>query len=296
MKLGFWTIGMPDWTNQEFARQAARHGYQGVDLRCKRRDGRAVSRPVNVAVDSPAEYIAETKAAFAAAKVEIASLLVYNGSPAVNDAEAWATFENEIALHARLAEKLGTSRIRFAVEGPPDGVSWNDYLVEIWRAVGRVLEQFPGMGAVVENHVGRANAEQLLGIADKVGDPRIGIELSPEHAYVMQEDVLGLIERYTPHIHHICWADRKVVQHELGRFDKRYYHVRYEACWNGDGFVPTEAVLDALARNGFKDYVSLKWEKSSTFGFHLPPGEDALAHFPGFIRAWGHFEPVGGKA
>jgi sugar phosphate isomerase/epimerase len=296
MKLGLWTIGMPDWTNQEFARQAARHGYQGIDLRCKRRDGKAISRPVNIAVDSTPEFIAETKAAFAAANVEIASLLIYNGSPAVNDAEAWSTFESEIALHAKLATRLGTSRIRFCAEGPPDGVTWEDYMIEIWRAVGRVLDHFPGMDAVIENHVGRANTAQLAKTAEKVGDKRIGIELSPEHAYVMQENVLELIERYTPHIHQICWADRKVVQHELGRFDKRYYHVRYESCWNGDGIVPTEAVLNALAKNGFDDYVSLKWEKSNTYGAHLPPGEEALAHFPGFIRAFGHFERAAAAA
>lgn len=290
MKLGFWTIGMPDWTNQEVAEQAARHGYQGVDLRCKRRDGKALSRPINVAIDSSPEYIAETKAAFAAAKVEISSLLVYNGSPAANDAEAWSTFERELALHLELAQKLGTSGIRFAAEGPPDRVSWNDYMVEIWRAAGRVLDHFPGMGARVENHVGRASAEQLFKVAEKVGDARIGVELSPEHAYVMQEDVLGLIARYTPHIHHICWADRKVVQRGLGHHDGRYYYVRYESCWNGDGIVPTRAVLDALAKGGFDGYVSLKWEKSTTFGEHLPPGEEALAHFPGFISAFGHFE------
>src|SRR5690606_24878135 len=120
MKLGFWTIGLPDWSNREVAEQAARHGYQGVDLRCKRRDGRAISRPINVAVDSSDDHIAETRAAFAAAGVEISSLLIYNGSPAVNDAEAWSTFENETALHLRLAKKLGTPSIRWAAEGPPD--------------------------------------------------------------------------------------------------------------------------------------------------------------------------------
>jgi hypothetical protein len=81
-----------------------------------------------------------------------------------------------------------------------------------------------------------------------------------------------------------------VVQRGLGYHDGQYYHVRYQSCWNGDGIVPTEAILNALAKGGFDDYVSLKWEKSTTFGAHLPPGEEALAHFPGFISAYGHFE------
>ena len=34
MKLSFWTLGMPPWSNAEFAAKAAELGYEGIDIRC----------------------------------------------------------------------------------------------------------------------------------------------------------------------------------------------------------------------------------------------------------------------
>jgi len=48
-------------------------------------------------------------------------------------------------------------------------------------------------------------------------------------------------------------------------------------------------MLSKLARLGFDDYVSLKWEKSSRFGHHLPSSESALAHFPEYMRQFDVF-------
>jgi sugar phosphate isomerase/epimerase len=289
VKLGFWTLGMPEWSNAEIAQRAAALGYQGVDLRCVRRDGRPTIRPTNIRIEASPEEIEQTKNAFAEAGVEISSLLCYNASPTAGDSAAYDAFEREMVLHLQLARKLGSSRIRFVTEGPPDRVSWENYLVEMYRAVSRALDTAPGMDAVVENHIGRASSRQLLEAAEKVGDTRIGLEFSPEHSLVMQEDVLDLVERYTPHIHQICWADRKVVQHDLGRFDGEYYYVRYQSCWIGEGIVPAREIMEGLAQHGFDDYISLKWEKSATYGAHLPDGEKALAFFPGYIKQFGTF-------
>jgi hypothetical protein len=44
----------------------------------------------------------------------------------------------------------------------------------------------------------------------------------------MQEDNIDLIERYAKHIHQVCYADRKPVQQDLGKFDGRYLNA-----WQG---------------------------------------------------------------
>jgi sugar phosphate isomerase/epimerase len=289
MKLGFWTLYDVEWTNEEIAQRAATLGYRGVDLRVAA-PGVQPGVGVNLSLDSTDAEIASTRQAFARANVEISSLNCYNGSPSVGDAPAYAAFEKEIVAHAELAQKVGTQRIRFQItKGPPTHVSWDDYLVDIWRAVGRALDAVPGLNAVVENHPDRADAGQLLATAEKMRDRRIGVELSPDHVIVMQEHLLDLIDRYAPHIHQICMADRKLVQEDLARFDGQYYYIRYESCWIGDGNVPTEQMLSKLARLGFDDYVSLKWEKSSRFGHHLPSSESALAHFPQYMRQFDVF-------
>ena len=183
---------------------------------------------------------------------------------------------------------MGTPRIRFQLTAvPAEGIAWDTYLDAIWQAVGRVLDAAPGLNAVVENHPDRANAEQLLATAERVKDARIGVEFSPDHVVVMQEKLLDLIDRYAPYIHHVCYADRKLVQEDLAKFDGRYYYIRYESCWIGDGAVPGKEMLSRLARLGFDDYVSLKWEKSSRFGDHLPSSESALEHFPQYMRSLG---------
>jgi len=289
VKLGFWTLYDVEWTNAEIAQRASALGYAGVDLRVAA-PGVKLGVGDNLSLESTDEQIASTRQAFARANVEISSLNCYNGSPSQGDAAAYAAFEKEIVAHAELAQKVGTPRIRFQITaGPPARVSWDDYLVDIWRAVGRALDAVPGVNAVVENHPGRAGAGQLLAAAAKMSDPRIGVELSPDHVVVMQEPLLDLIGRYAPHIHHICLADRKLVQEDLARFDGRYYYVRYESCWIGDGSVPTGHMLATLSRLGFDDYVSLKWEKSARFGHHLPSSESALVHFPQYMRQFDVF-------
>ncbi|MBV9582578.1 MAG: sugar phosphate isomerase/epimerase [Chloroflexi bacterium] len=287
MKLGFWTLYDVDWTNAEIARKAADLGYQGVDLRVTA-PGRNSGMGENLTLQASQQDIDDTKRVFAEAGVEISSLNCYNSSPTTIDTSALAAFESEIRQHAELARKLRTPRVRFQLTAvPASGIAWETYLDHIWDAVGHVLDAVSGINAVVENHPDRANAEQLLATAQRKDDPRIGVEFSPDHAVVMQENVFDLIERYTPYIHQICYADRKLVQEDLARFDGRYYYLRYESCWIGDGAVPGREMLSRLAQHGFDDYVSLKWEKSARFGHHLPSSESALEHFPSYMRQLG---------
>ena len=288
MKLGFWTLYDVDWTNVEIAQRAAALEYDGVDLRVAA-PGKTPGIGDNLSLSSTDQEVARIRDVFAQANVEISSLNCYNDSPSVSE----AAFEQQIVDHARLAQKVGTSRIRFQITaGPPTGVTWDNYLLGIWRSVGRALDQVTGINAVVENHPDRANGEQLLATAEKVGDARIGVELSPDHVLVMQEKLLEVVDRYAPWIHHICMADRKVVQEDLARFDGRYYYVRYESCWIGDGIVPTSQLLTLLSQRGFDDYVSLKWEKSARFGHHLPSSESALEHYARYMRQFDGLRPV----
>src|SRR5579864_272340 len=187
MKLGFWTLYDVDWSNEEVARQAAALGYDGVDLRVTR-PGRQLGIGENLTLESSIEDIERTRAAFSNAGVEISSLNCYNASPTTLESADIEAFENEILLHAQLALKVGTPRIRFQLTSvPAAGISWEQFLDTIWRAVGRVLDRTTGINAVVENHPDRANAEQLLATAERVQDPRIGVEFSPDHVIVMQE-------------------------------------------------------------------------------------------------------------
>jgi sugar phosphate isomerase/epimerase len=287
MKLGFWTLGMPPWTTAETAGRARQAGYRGVVLRCSRPENGRPAGGAEVCLATPAEQVDATVESFAAADVEIVSV-VYDGpnghaAPVLD----WAPLAADLREHLRLIARLGARRILVPVGRPAMGVSWDAHLNGLWDTVGEALQGEPGIDAMVENHTGVASAEQLLRMAARRGNPRIGVELSPDHCVVMQEDTIALIDEYSEFIHQVCWADRKAVPDKLGQFDGRYYYVRYETCPNGDGLVPTRKIIDALRRNQFDGYVCLKWEKSATFGRQLPTGDVALDQFKSYMGGFG---------
>jgi len=287
MKIGFWTLGMPPWSNDEVARRAAALGYDGVDLRCTRPENGKPADNGNLCIESTEAEVEATKKAFADADVEISSLLGYNRGGHGGQNTDWDALEAELVGYTKFATRVGAPRVRITVGRPDGDTPWETYLENLWKAVQNALVEAPGVGAVFENHVGSGSATQLLEMSEKIGDPRIGVHFSPDHCLVMQEDSLNLIDRYAPWIHQVCIADRKVVQEDLGKFDGRYYYVRYETCWNGDGIVPAAKIFDKLAQKGYDGYISLKWEKSARFGLELPEGDLALAHFIGWVKSLG---------
>jgi sugar phosphate isomerase/epimerase len=293
VKLGFWEYEIHKDTNAELAKKAARLGYDGVDLRVARRDGRPSTLPSQLAVDSADETVAATRRAFEAAGVEISGLLCYNTSPTNTDRAAWTAYEQEVVLHADLARRLGCHRIRPVVGAPQDPAAWNEYIDTAWQSIGRALDRVPGVTAVLQNHNGRSGAAQLFEAADRNRDERIGIEFSPDHVMVMQEDVFGLMRRNARHIRKVCFADRRVVPEGLARLEGGYYHVRFESCPIGEGIVPFREIVFELVRQGFDGYVSFKAERSKEAGNGPQTIDEALAHFAGYLRGLNPFDRQG---
>lgn len=282
VKLGFWALGLPNWNNRELARRAAEFGYDGVDLRCTRpgRGGRP-SGSGNVCIGTSRDEVDAIRAAFEAWHVEVASLLCYLPDDLVAEpGSRWdlERLEDDIVDHARLAGCLGTRRIRLGTGTPGRLGDWDSHLERLWHVTGAALDRVPGIEVVFENHV-PVPAEILLETAEGIGDPRIGVEFSPDHCVVMHEDPVDLVDRYAPWVRQVCLADRKLVLADLAVFDGRYYRVAYEVCEIGMGLVPTGAIVDTLLSSRFDGYISLKWEKTGKSNPDLPDGHVVLAQF-----------------
>src|SRR4051794_33675149 len=99
MKLSFWTLGMPAWSNAEFADKAAELGYGAIDLRCTKNG--------NVSIDSTPEELAALQAGYAAKGIEIASLLGYTERGSGKDPIDWDKVESDLVAHAKLAQRMG---------------------------------------------------------------------------------------------------------------------------------------------------------------------------------------------
>lgn len=286
MKLGFWTLGMPAWSAKEIVDQAKAHGYTGVDLRCTRPDNGRPAAGGILCIESTDDEVLGIRQAFDGSGVGITSLLCYQPSDR-SGAIDWSWYRDDVAAHASLAEKVGAGRLRLPVPRPADGVSWTRHLEELWRASEEGIKEAGAVGVVFENHTGGPTAEQLLAMAERVGDDRIGVELSPDHCLVMQEDTLAVIDRHAPWIHHVCFADRRVAEEDLGKFDGRFYHVRFESCIPGEGLVPAEKIFQKLESLGYSGYVALKWERPVTSGETVTTGEAVLPIFAKLMRDLG---------
>jgi sugar phosphate isomerase/epimerase len=294
MKIGFWTTGMPDWSNAEFAKRASELGYDGIVLRRANLGEHGVN-----AVD---QELDEIKRTYESAGIEIECLISSNSKGTYpgcgSDEIDWDQVEGELVHDVRAANKLGCPTVMVPVQRPVKGVRWDwtEYLDNLARASLAALKEAPDVSAIYENHVDSASARQLLEMVERTGDQRLGVMFSPDHCVVMQENAVELADRYASGIRQVCLADRKVVEEDLGNFDGRYYYVRYECCVVGEGIVPSAAILTTLKRHGYDGYVTLKWEKHigwagahlpEGFGHHLPDGEVVLPSFVEYVRSLG---------
>lgn len=286
MKLGFWNLAMPPWSSSEIVEQAQKYGYTGVDLRCTRPDEHG--RPAGggqLCIESPDDEVESIRQAFDGSGVEITSLLCYLPRDRSSAAMDWAWYADDVAAHAALAAKVGASKVRLGTASPAEGVSWPEHLERLWSATQAGLAGAPHIGAVFENHTGRPYTGELLAVAKGAGDRRIGVEYSPDHALVMQEDVVEVIEGHVEWIHQVCFADRRLDEETLGEFDGRFYQVRYESCLPGEGIVPAEQIFRKLQSLGYDRYVTLKWERPVTYPKEVKSGETVLPLFANFMRS-----------
>lgn len=295
MKVGFWTLGMPRWSNAELAQRASELGYKGVNLG-RRNLGEH-------GFEASQEEMNEVMRTFSQAGVEVDLLGGASNRSVYEECDSdkvdWGIVEAELIPQAQAAAMLGIPHISIRIQRPGHGVRWDwtEYLDGLARTCLGVVKETPGVSAVFENHVESANARQLMEMVERAGDDRLGVTFSPDHCLVMQEDALALADEHAATIQHVCLADRRPVEEDLGKFDGRYYYVRYEACVVGEGTVPTKGILETLDRRGYEGFVMLKWEKSDPavfqphnpngFGQHLPDGEVVLPSFIQYIRSLG---------
>ena len=265
MKLSFWTLGTPDWTNAQVVDAARRFGFDGVDLRC------AVGR--NVSVQSTPQDVEDLRRLFADHGIEIASLLAYNERGNAEGVD-WGVVQQDIARHIELAQRIGTKAMRVNAAQPAANSSWDAYLEGFAKALTGALAGNSDVVLNMQNHPGAPSAAQVGKIAAMVHSPLFGSGFSPDHCVDMGEDVLAAVETLAPVVKQLHLADRERGGEGSGG--------KMRACLPGEGFVPNREVIGALRRHGYDGYVSFKWEKPTYPD--LPDAEVALPHFIAYMK------------
>jgi len=264
MKLSFWTLGMPPWSNAEFADKAAELGYKGIDIRC--------TNGGNISADSSEAEIDDVLKTYAAKGIEIASLLGYQKRGSGKEPVDWNEVESDLVRHAKLAERMGNLPFRITVGYADPSTTREEYLNNLGEAAKTAMKEVPSVRFMVQNHAGSSSAGELGDLVEKVADPRFTFGYSPDHCYEEHEDPIEMAERYAPVISQLHIADRKKLPDG-----------HYAACWIGDGIEPHAKIVETLAKRGFDGWVSLKWER----GGDLPLGDTLLPHYVQYMKSLG---------
>lgn len=272
MKLSFWTLGTPGWSNEAVVDAAVRFGYQGVDLRCATNG--------NVSLQSSDDEVDALRALFESNGIEIASLLAYN-ERGNEDGVNWPAVSADLAAHMRLCVRLGTPNLRVNVGSPPRNSNWEGYMEGFANAVWNALARVEGVTMNIQNHPGSLTAAQAIQLSRLVGRSRFGIGFSPDHCVDMGEDPVALASRAGTWVRQVHLADRE-------RADGEMVGGKLRACIPGEGIVPNRDVLETLRSQGFDGWVSFKWEKPTYPD--LPDAEDALPKFVSYMSA---LQPAG---
>jgi fatty-acyl-CoA synthase len=265
VKLSFWTLGTPGWSNRAVVSAAKRFGYQGVDLRCAANG--------NISLQSSGEDLAELRDLFSSNQIEIASLLAYN-QRGNDEGVDWDAVVADMVAHAALCVRLGTENLRVNVGAPARDSSWDEYLSGFAGAVTKTLSMVEGVTLNIQNHPGSVTAAQACELAEMVGSERFGLGFSPDHCVDMGEDPVLLATQAGRWVRQVHLADRAAAQGAM-------VDGKLQACLPGEGVVPNGPVLDALQSSGFHGWVSFKWEKPTYPD--LPDAEVALPKFVAFM-------------
>jgi sugar phosphate isomerase/epimerase len=267
VKLSFWTLGTPGWSNDAVVSAAKRFGYQGVDLRCAANG--------NISLQSSPQEIEALRDLFAANEIEIASLLAYNER--VNEeGVSWPAVSADIVAHAELCLHLGTPNLRVNIGSPPRTTDWEGYLEGFANMIWNVLSRVEGVTINVQNHPGSLTATRAARLSNLVGRARFGVGFSPDHCVDMGEDPVVLATQAGQWVRQVHLADREAAQGAT-------VDGKLRACLPGEGIVPNAQVLEALRDQGFDGWVSFKWEKPTYPD--LPDAEEALPRFVAFMSS-----------
>src|SRR5438874_9828406 len=150
MKLSFWTLGMPPWSNAEFVDKAAELGYEGIDIRC--------TNGGNVSLEASDAEIEELLKTFAAKNVQIASLLGYQKRGNGKEPVDWDAVEKDLVAHAKLAQRMGNLPFRITVGYADPSTSRAEYLANLGEATKAAIQEVPGVNFMVQNHAGSSSA------------------------------------------------------------------------------------------------------------------------------------------
>jgi sugar phosphate isomerase/epimerase len=246
MRLSFTTLGCPDWTLRQIVENAAKMGYDAVDLRGLQDE---------IDVSKTPEFttgLSDTKALFADHGVVISGIAISARYAVVDAAEKERHFD-ETRRNMELAARLDAHILRVYGGKVPEGHTVNSImptLVENLRQIGDEAEQYD-ITLALETHDDWTDSSVFRRLMDEANHPRVRVLWDLHHPYRTNGEPAELTYKnlapYTVSTH---------VKDSRPNPDGSYTYVLL-----GEGNVPLKAMIDMLVAGGYAGYAILEWEK-----------------------------------
>jgi sugar phosphate isomerase/epimerase len=263
-KLGFSTIGCPDYDIDQILRLAVDNGFQGVELRFVRG---------TVDLASLAEFgpqrLAETRRRFDDAGITVVCI---DTSVRMNSVDSAVRAENvELAkANVEIAVGLGAEFIRVFGGAVPDTQTERQTREAIVAGLSEVadLTQASGVQSLLETHDSYSTSDSILELFAMGASSNIGVLWDSLHTYRHGEAAEESWQKLGSRIRHVHVKDS--TQMSKASFD---------FALPGDGVVPLPHIIEVLEAGGYDRFVHFEWEK----GWHPEIAEPDVA-IPHFAR------------
>ena len=121
---------------------------------------------------------------------------------------SWKDMEVSIIRHVELGLKLGSPGIRIFAGNPHGQLSFTDYIKYSAEVLVSVLDKTDaGINIVIQNHQGSYNTMECIELIKMVSNPRFGLVFSPDHSFIMSEDMMPIYSAVKPYTRQLYVSD-----------------------------------------------------------------------------------------
>lgn len=263
VKLGFNTLSCPDWNLRTVIQNAAKMGYQGVELR-----GILGDMDLTKAPELQTSRLPEI---IRLCKNENIKIFNLNASAVLHEYEPEKRQKNldEAKAYIELADRLNCPSIRMFPDKFPEGKSKAFAIDTMRENYGKILNFCKGsnISVLLDAHGDLLKADDLLSILDAFPTTHTGTIWDFFNMHLKTgESAKEMVVKLFKYI--------KIVQIKDGHF---LPNQQLEYTLTGEGDVNIAENLKLVLDRGFKGFISFEWEKR--WHPELPNPEIALPHF-----------------
>lgn len=243
MKLGFSTLGCPDWTLEQAAAAARADDYEGIEIRMI--DDQVITAEIVAA------NVERIKRVFGESGVEVAAL---GSSARFSMDDAAEREQNEAAVLALLplARQIGAPVIRVFGGKRSADAPMARAIENVAASLNRLAPAAEEAGVILalETHDDFARSSDVAAVLALVPSRAIGALWDAHHPYRMGETIAQVWTRLAPRLVHTHVKDAR----RVGKDD-------WELVLLEEGEVPVREIVRTLGLRGYKGYVVVEWEK-----------------------------------